>query len=66
MQQFKDYAKSLQIDHDFADIKEYPKRNLRDYINGNNKEYCSDEALDLLNQMLIIDHVYPNHIYVLD
>lgn len=35
----------------------YPKHDFSEYITESNKEYCSNDAIDLLTRMLAIDHV---------
>ena len=35
----------------------YPKHSFTEYINDRNKHLCSDDAIDLLTKMLIVDPV---------
>jgi len=37
--------------------KSQPKKSWKKFIDNTNSELCNDEALDLLDQMLVYDHV---------
>ncbi len=36
-------------------MKNWPEKDLEDFINKGNQHLCSDEALDLLTKMLVYD-----------
>jgi len=39
-------------------VHSFPKKSWEKLITTENEDSCDDDAIDLLNKMLIIDHVY--------
>lgn len=52
----KEERKSKNIYYIIQNLFSLPKRQWSRFINDENRKFCGDKALDLLNRMLVYDH----------